>query len=952
MIRISGTFLKSKVSKRIASLLLIAAIVPALLLTLLSNQKINQLVSNYEHKALAEKNRNHALRIFSNLVFARNKLISFIEDSDPIKAEKSKKLYVSLASSKIPIFSSIREVPANSAIGITTSNNQISSADLERLTNMRSDSIEVFVLKKNNSPQHASVNFIYRNKYEKEQASFIIAEIAPSFLWGDSDNYSKDVKICAYQINGISKTEVFCSNQEKVDPGIIELQAINHAEWELFLRGEFNAQSWLFKINRIHPLTQSHLKEYVGSKAYLSIAILSLLIVGFLSLSQIRKTMTPLEKLIKGTKKIALGDFSPLEINDSLEFSELAESFNSMSSHIKYQLDTLESFSAIDREIGTRIDVDKVSDLILQRMEQLEPEATFCIALLQEKTATELQCICKIGGNHSLSDTRLPITSQEMETIKRYGQGRFQKASLTSEFIHECLMAELGASHIWVLPIFWQGETYGFLISGYQQELDNNNTSWAEFRELSIRIGMVSSAQAREQKLLLEAQYDKLTGLPNRILLQDRLTKAMELSDRSGEPMWVVFIDLDRFKVVNDSMGHTVGDALLMEIGNRLKAEVRETDTVARFGGDEFVVVLSSDVDENMKLNILDRLMQTIANPIQINSHELMSTCSMGVSTYPNDGKSAETLIKNADIAMYRAKETGRNQYQFFTQSLNDKAAERMQIINQLHKAIDNNEFSLAYQPKVDLQTNQMIGAEALIRWDNPILPRISPAKFIPIAEEAGLIKAIGEWTLKTACTQLAEWKKSGFVNMHIAVNISTKQFQQKNLVDRIKSILLETGAKAESLELEITESLLMDNSPNVLKTLHAIKALGIKLSIDDFGTGYSSLSYLNTLPIDNIKIDKSFTDTISFKTKESPVVNTIIDLAKNLNLTVIAEGTETAEQVAYLKARGCHQIQGYYFSKPLLATGMNALLDSGRQLTLPSLKLVKTPAKKANPKH
>ncbi|MCL4164110.1 UNVERIFIED_CONTAM: hypothetical protein GTU68_062218, partial [Idotea baltica] len=370
---------------------------------------------------------------------------------------------------------------------------------------------------------------------------------------------------------------------------------------------------------------------------------------------------------------------------------------------------------------------------------------------------------------------------------------------------------------------------------GSTVSLDKENKNWSEFRELAARIGIVISAQAREQKLLLEAQYDKLTGLPNRTLLQDRLTKAMAHADYTGNPMWIVFIDLDRFKVVNDSMGHAVGDTLLVEVGNRLQSEVRESDTVARFGGDEFVVVLASDVGEGMKLNILNRLMQSISSPIHINNHDLINTCSIGVATYPNDGKSAEILIKNADIAMYRAKETGRNNYQFFTQSLNDKASERMQIISLLHKAIENNELCLHYQPKVDLETHSIVGLEALIRWDSPVLGKVSPVKFIPIAEEAGLINSIGEWTLTTACAQLATWQKSGLSKLVMSVNMSAKQFQQDNLIDTIKSILLETGTKAEHLELEITETLLMDKSSTILSTLNNIQALGIALSIDDF---------------------------------------------------------------------------------------------------------------------
>jgi len=359
---------------------------------------------------------------------------------------------------------------------------------------MRNEDVEMIVTTKESDKGQPSINLVHRHINKESHASFIIAELAPEYLWGNLDNYPLDLKICAYQINQTSKTVVFCSNQGKVEHGSIELTSVNHAEWELYLRGEFNASPWLFTVSRISPLTKSHMKDYIGSTAYISIALLSLLVVGFLSLSQIRKTMVPLETLMKGTKKVASGDYSPVNVSGSLEFAELAESFNTMSSHIKHQLDTLQSFSTIDREIGTNIDVEQVSNLVLQRMEALEPTAIFCIVLLNERTATELQCNCMIGGHHTLQSTRLSITTKEIEAIKRYDAGRSSKISLTSELSHERLMAELGTSHIWVLPIFWQGEICAFLMSGSKEEPNHNNNHWSEFRELANRVGMVKQA--------------------------------------------------------------------------------------------------------------------------------------------------------------------------------------------------------------------------------------------------------------------------------------------------------------------------------------------------------------------------------------------------------------------------------------------------------------------------
>ena len=944
--QITGTFLNSKISRRISMLLLIAAIIPATLMTLLSNKKVSELITNYEHQSLVEKSRNYALSTFSNIAFARSRLKDLSKETNASNVDAMQKTSINFSSQKTLIFRSITEVSSNGVILKGDIKKQISKVNLQQLENVDSNKMRLIVLSGDTHNKTSSINLIQRQSSNKSAISFLIAELEPNFLWGDTRDYPSDFNICAYQLSNTLRTKLFCSNEKNISNTPLASSPLNNGAWELFLRGEFGEDPWVFEVNRVVPITQSHLKEFVGSKAYISIAILSLLIIGLLSLIQIRKTMIPLETLVKGTKKIALGDFSQVKVSGSSEFSELADAFNHMSSHIKHQLNTLESFSNIDREIVSKIDVEQVSHLVIERMRLLEPDAIFCIGHLEEKSSSELQCKCTISGHAALSDIRLSMTAKEVDTIKRYNDGRIKQPSLTSAFAHETLMAELGVNHMWVLPIFWQGEICAFLAMGSKKNLDANSKYWPEFRELAGRVAIVISAHAREQKLLLEAQYDNLTGLPNRILLQDRLKIAMEHADRDNNPMWVVFIDLDHFKVVNDSMGHSVGDALLTEIGKRLQAEVRESDTVARFGGDEFVIVLASNVDENIKLNILNRLMTSISAPIKISNHELINTCSMGISTYPNDGTNPETLIKNADIAMYRAKEVGRNNYQFFTQALNDKAAERMEIISLLHKAIENNEFELHYQPKVDLETFAIVGLEALIRWNNPTLGNVAPAKFIPIAEEIGLIATIGEWVLRTACTQLAEWQKSGFGKRLMSVNVSAKQFHLDNFVETIKSVLIETGTKAEYLELELTETLLMNNTTNTLKTLLEIKELGIQLSIDDFGTGYSNLSYLNTLPIDALKIDKSFTDTITSNTKKLPIVDTIIDLAKNLNLKVIAEGVESAYQVEYLIAHACDQIQGYYFSKPLSVEDITKMLVSDKNFKEPKLKLVKAPRK------
>jgi diguanylate cyclase (GGDEF)-like protein len=464
-------------------------------------------------------------------------------------------------------------------------------------------------------------------------------------------------------------------------------------------------------------------------------------------------------------------------------------------------------------------------------------------------------------------------------------------------------------------------------VIGSENTLNQDDHHWAEIRDLSNRIGIAMSLQKREELLFTQAHYDQLTGLPNRILLDDRLERAIERSQKTQLPTWVVFLDLDRFKYINDSMGHHWGDQVLIEVAKRLKQIVRETDTVARFGGDEFILVLEGDHSEEDMITALNRIIASIAEPLMVNQIQLILTCSVGVAASPTDGLNSTTLIKHADIAMYRAKELGKNNIQFFTESLNRKVAERIHIESLLRNALVNNEFVLHYQPKVDLTTMQVVGAEALIRWNSPELGFVSPIQFIHLAEETGLILQMGEWVIKTACEQAVAWQKAGYEKLIMSVNLSARQFNQTHLLHSIKEILAKTGLDPQYLELELTESIVMTDVTASLKVLHEIKSLGVKISVDDFGTGYSSLSYLKDLPLDTLKIDKSFTDDIILHTDKAPIVQTIIALAKNLNLKIVAEGVESYEQVLYLKNHGCDEMQGYYFSRPKLAHEIEPLL-------------------------
>jgi diguanylate cyclase (GGDEF)-like protein/PAS domain S-box-containing protein len=446
----------------------------------------------------------------------------------------------------------------------------------------------------------------------------------------------------------------------------------------------------------------------------------------------------------------------------------------------------------------------------------------------------------------------------------------------------------------------------------------------------------ITARKTSEQRIHHVAQHDVLTGLPNRSLLQDRLSQAVAYSQRTGKQVWVLLVDLDRFKFVNDSMGHKAGDVLLMTVAARLRSALRETDTVARLSGDEFVVILSEHEGERLTVDIVQRLMETVAQPVMLGIKEFFVTTSIGVAVYPTDGAPADSLIEHADIAMYRAKKLGRNNFQFYTPSMNEEALERVRIEGALRNALERNELVLHYQPQVDLDSGMVVGMEALLRWQHPELGMVAPNRFIGVAEETGLIVPIGAWVLRSACAQAKAWHQAGFNKLRVAVNLSARQFASPELISEIETVLADTGLPPDSLEIELTESLFMSDVTQAVELMHKMKGLGINLSIDDFGTGYSSLSYLSRFPIDVLKIDRSFVNDISDDVNDAAIVASIIALAHNLKLAVIAEGVETPEQLRYLRHHGCDEMQGYYFSKPLAAHDFEALLRQHKQLPLP----------------
>ncbi|GAB4343245.1 MAG: EAL domain-containing protein [Desulfobulbaceae bacterium] len=460
---------------------------------------------------------------------------------------------------------------------------------------------------------------------------------------------------------------------------------------------------------------------------------------------------------------------------------------------------------------------------------------------------------------------------------------------------------ELEASPMWNED----GSLHGFL------EVIRNVTEDAALEE---------QLREHQERLYHLVHHDTLTSLPNRLLLQDRLQRMMVKAQRTGTNVGVLFLDLDRFKKVNETLGHEVGDKLLVNVAEILENCVRKSDTVARLSGDEFAVLLDDLKDVKFAAVVARKILQTLSRPIFVEEYELYATCSIGISVFPADSDDVEGLLRCADTALYRAKDAGRNNYQFYTRDMNTRAFEFLLMEAGLRKALDKDEFEVFYQPQMDLKDNRLVGMEALLRWNHPEKGMVAPGDFIPLAEETGLIESIGEWVLRAACRQNRRWQDQGYPPVCVSVNISARQFRRKDVVEMVGGILEETGLEPRYLELELTESIIMQDMEATIETFRNLKKMGVKLAIDDFGTGYSSLAYLKLFPIDHLKIDRSFVYNIANDPNDAAIAASVVVLAHSMNLKVVAEGVENAEQLAILREQGCDFVQGYFFSKPLSA--------------------------------
>jgi diguanylate cyclase (GGDEF)-like protein/PAS domain S-box-containing protein len=571
-----------------------------------------------------------------------------------------------------------------------------------------------------------------------------------------------------------------------------------------------------------------------------------------------------------------------------------------------------------------------IADLIslaIEAAERRKAEAALRIRTSAMNAATDQIVIIDVDGKIEFVN---PSFERETGYTQCEVQGRsadFLGLSAKDEARSE-LWDTVTAGNTWHGEINLQRKDGDFVVEDVTVTPIRNDAGEVE-RFIAIKRN-VTEKKAYERELDYLAHHDHITGLPNRLRFSDRLTECLARARRRDHMVAVLFLDLDRFKLINDSLGHSAGDLLIEAVSRRLTESLGEAAVIARMGGDEFTVILSPVSSASEVAAAARRAVCALSAPFVLTGQEVFATVSIGVSMFPSDGDDVETLVRNADSAMYRAKELGRNNFQFYTKAMNAEAVERMQLEGALRRAVERNEFALRYQPKVDVRTGRIVGAEALVRWEHPDIGIVSPAQFIPLAEETGLIVPIGEWVMRTACARSREWQAKGYMPVTVGVNVSARQFRQDALIDEVRSILRETGLAPEYLDIELTESVLMHSLDLAVGILTGLKEMGVKLSLDDFGTGYSSLMYLKRLPIDTVKIDRSFIRDMATNEDDAEITRAVIAMAQTLKLKVVAEGVETLEQLRLLHRLGCDEMQGYFIGKPVRAAEFEELLRRG----------------------
>ncbi|WP_439503712.1 EAL domain-containing protein [Methylophaga sp.] len=926
----------NKVARRILLSFIVASLIPVVVLGVLSFHQVSQQLYQQTYDALQKNSKDYGLRFIDRLVLAESALRLLanriersnrgLRDQNLFRDQKIQKQFSDLAiitgnGQRASLLGDTRMVPY-----LTKEEIEAVRSGLTLVKSVDSDELGVKQI------------WIALNFNEKTpDAGILMAELHPEALW-EVDNM------------GINQLLVMTDVGESWFSSLPNRSLSNQLLTELLDKysGSFNQNIgnnvylggfWQAPIGNmfaspdliiVHAQPKSIALSAIDyfTKVYPPVILLTVLIVAFLSTKLIAKYLSPLSALKKATERIADGQFDyQVEVHSKDEFEALADSFNEMTRRLRSQFEIQSTMAEIDRQILSVLNADEIVETALNRL----PGILFSDLISIAKFDAEKQVIVAIhtrrdDQHFDLEEQSLAISVEDLAELQ---QSQGSVLEINERQVLPVYLKILNLTGNWfflVIPVVVNGQVSASISFAYQQPKVLGNELKAIARSFGDRIAVALSNAAWEEKLFHQAHFDGLTGLPNRLVLNERLQQEIARADRDSKQLAVFFLDLDRFKNVNDSLGHTAGDELLVKIANHLSKSIRTTDLVVRMSGDEFVVLIT-DIDNPDLINMIaHKVLKAVDTTSVVAGQSVKSTASMGIAMYPADAETPEDLLKYADSAMYYAKNDGRANFRFYSAEMTEKALENIKLEHDLREAISKGEIVVYYQPKFD-SNKKIIGAEALIRWNHSELGMISPAKFIPIAEQSMLIVEIGRWVLEQTCELIKSFTNLGIEPVPISVNISGVEFDRPDIVPNVAEILKRTRVNPDFIELELTENVAIGNREACIERMHQLKALGLRLAMDDFGTGFSSLSYLQDLPLDVLKIDQHFIRELETGINSQAIVRAILALADGLHMQVIAEGVETESQLRFLQDHQCKFFQGFLFSRPIPANEFVKLL-------------------------
>lgn len=914
------TFLRSKVARRLFALFVIVALVPMVLLALLAQTTVSDTLREIGQQQLRDQAKAYGAGLYGRLGELDQRLQQLAERAR--RGESGNLATDSVLTAAFANISLIRGDRREALLGVAT---PFPILDARARAHIEGGGTLAVL----NGGADGSTMIVMLRALDRNPGSLLVAVPKTAFLFGDADSLPSNTDVCVFTGElTLHCTRPISSNSVPSSPDgdvrfVHQQAAWQAAEWRLFLDARFLASEWRVVAARSLASVLAPARDF--QQMFRLTAALAMVMIIFLTIRQVRRQLVPLEKLTEATDHVGQSDFTPVKITSDDEFERLGNAFNRMALRLGRQFAALKANAELDRRILADAGVDSVVEAALEQMTRILPADVVSIAILSnDRDAQSYHFEKGARAMHRAGQIRISDAEIGMLAGQRNGVVLGRRAAEPAFVLP---LKVLGANCVAAFPVLLDDRVAGILTFGFARSVELSADDHAHARDLADRIGVALANADRSDQIYRQARFDALTGLNNRWYFRDRLAEACAAAERAREPIAVLYLNLVRFKQVNDAVGQVAGDHLLQEVGARLRLHSRAADLLARLGGDEFAIALTGRQAAREVRAVADKLIAALALPFNVGGREHFIGARVGVTLYPTDATEADTLMRNADIALERARAASGTRFAFFESQMNAEMAERVALEQDLHRALERDELTLHYQPQHDVRTGKMSGVEVLVRWQHPTRGLVPPNNFIPMAEECGLIDALGEWVLRRACTQYRVWCEARVAPPTIAVNVSTRQLLEANFAERIAAIVRDTDVAPQCLELEITEGLLMQDAPQVAANLQRLRVLGVRFALDDFGTGFSSLAYLKRLPIDVLKIDRFFIRDIATNADAQAIVNGILAMAGALDKQVVAEGVETEEQMIFLRAQNCHLMQGYYFNRPMPAEELTAIL-------------------------